>query len=542
MFQLLIIDDEIEILEWLKELFDGGKEEEICVYTASSGKKAIEILDHVRCDVVLTDIKMPGMDGLELYGRVKENWPMTRVVFLTGYSDHEVLYQVVQNKQVRYLMKTESPQKIVDTVWNEYRELRAYQEDLMEQNKRNVLLLKAKYWFQREIIMKIIRQELSGEEIDARIREGEFSVKSQYPVLLFLGRTGYQAGMVSSGIQEDLLFLLQEHMPGILNGAAWLLESNYVFGYVQPKMLGEYTDWVRTQRLCVGMLENVQDVFNRARKEEISFVVCEEAAQFNELGRVFFLLKEYLGRMAREPEQGVLTVGNKLIADERMDTRNSFVRIPMLEKLLEQGSYEESRGVLGEITRPLLTGRSMHDMTALQLYYKISMVFLEHIDSNGWMENVPFYIGVYPLTRVDDFRSWDEAVDYLMQMTFVLERIALESDEDNRNMAIERVEHYIREHLQEDLGLQVLAEVGSFNASYLSRIFKQKYHCNLWDYIARERIQRAKELLVETDEKIYSIGERVGYQAVGSFNRVFKKLEGMSPAEYRTRHQTGKKV
>ena len=116
MLRLLIVDDEAESLAWLKEMFEAESSEEMILYTASSGRKALEILNSVKCDVVLTDIKMPGMDGMELYRHVKENWPRARVVFLTGYSTHELLYQAIQDREIRYLLKTETPEKIVSTV------------------------------------------------------------------------------------------------------------------------------------------------------------------------------------------------------------------------------------------------------------------------------------------------------------------------------------------------------------------------------------------------------------------------------------------
>ena len=130
MLRLLIVDDEAESLAWLKEMFEAESAEEMILYTASSGRKALEILNSVKCDVVLTDIKMPGMDGMELYRHVKENWPRARVVFLTGYSTHELLYQAIQDREIRYLLKTETPEKIVSTVLETYHELVEQQEQL----------------------------------------------------------------------------------------------------------------------------------------------------------------------------------------------------------------------------------------------------------------------------------------------------------------------------------------------------------------------------------------------------------------------------
>ena len=189
MLRLLIVDDEAESLAWLKEMFEAESSEEMILYTASSGRKALEILNSVKCDVVLTDIKMPGMDGMELYRHVKENWPRARVVFLTGYSTHELLYQAIQDREIRYLLKTETPEKIVCTVLETYHELVEQQEQLLQQEKKDALLQKAQYWMQKEFMEQLIYDGAGEEPLKERMDELGFLFQGDRPVVLFLGRT-----------------------------------------------------------------------------------------------------------------------------------------------------------------------------------------------------------------------------------------------------------------------------------------------------------------------------------------------------------------
>ena len=84
MFQLLIVDDEIESLEWLEKNFERELGAEVTIYTASSGRKAIGILNCVKCDVILTDIKMPGMDGISFSEQCTKILPNIKIIILTG--------------------------------------------------------------------------------------------------------------------------------------------------------------------------------------------------------------------------------------------------------------------------------------------------------------------------------------------------------------------------------------------------------------------------------------------------------------------------
>ena len=123
---LLIVDDEYEILLGLEEMFRYEFDLEVDVYTANSAYEALELLDRVRFDVVLTDIKMPGMDGITLFERIKENWPRCKTVFLTGYRNFDDMYRVINDRDVRYVLKSEEDEAIMGAV-----------KELLEQGQKN---------------------------------------------------------------------------------------------------------------------------------------------------------------------------------------------------------------------------------------------------------------------------------------------------------------------------------------------------------------------------------------------------------------------
>ena len=95
---------------------------------------------------------------------------------------------------------------------------------------------------------------------------------------------------------------------------------------------------------------------------------------------------------------------------------------------------------------------------------------------------------------------------------------------------------YIKEHLHENLSLEVLAEQVNFSKTYFSQLFKQSTGENMVDYIARLRINRAKELLINPDYKVYEVAMQVGFESQHYFNRLFKIMEGVTPTEYRYNH------
>ena len=535
MYNLLIVDDELEILEWLKELFEYDCPLELEVHTAGSGRKAIELLNRVKCDVVLTDIKMPGMDGMELYRHIKENWPRARVVFLTGYRDHETLYEAAQNKEVRYLLKTEGDRKILDTVEDAFREIQREKEEFALKEQRGALFKKARYWLQKEFLERLVSGTEMAEPTQQQLDELEIPIRREFPLLLFLGRMDSVQGAVPYDRQEAVIEMLKEAMPGILKLTVCVLEYNYLLVLIQPKMLDQYVDWKRIFRISLGALEDIQEICFRSLEIKLTFTIYRDAVSLEGLTEKYHLLKNGMITILQEEQPGILTMGEDNLPDRKISCKGGLMKLPQLENCLEQGNREGCIRLLHEITLPLLADISRHDIGALELYYNISMVYLKIISINGLGDKIPFRMGLYKLTSADSFTSWQEAVNYLKELTEVMFEMMGEDNSYHKDQAILKVEEYIRNNLGGDLTLTVLADVGGFNAAYLSRIFKQKYHCNLSDFIVRERMNLARKLLAQTNEKVNRIGEEVGYPTPHSFTRVFKNSEGMSPVEYRAR-------
>lgn len=539
MYKLLIVDDELENLEWLEELFRYEAPRELEIYTALSARKAIEILNSVKCDIVLTDIKMPKMSGMELYRHIKENWPRCRVIFLTGYRDHETLYEAAQDKSVRYLLKTEGDAKIMDTVMEAVYELDRQKEELTLERERGILFEKARYWLKKDFWEQVVTG--TGMELPAqrKLEELDISLKADYPVLLFLGHIEEVGTNVSGERVEGVMELITRSMPGILRIEICVTEQRYLLLLVQPKMLDAYTDWKRAFRVSYGALEDVQDICAGEQGLRIKFAVDREPVSFERLSEKYYKLKKGIASMLSEEGSGIMEIreSTEEAKKEAYQFDAKLSRLPLLTEYLEKGNREEGLKVLSELTAPLLQGASRHDIKALELYYNISMIYLKVISLNGLEEKIPFRIGLYKLTNAESFNCWEEAVDYLKETYYAISVSLEESRGDRQDQTLKKVEKYIHEHLGEDLTLTVLADVGGFNAAYLSRIFKQKYQCNLSVYIMNERVKQAKNLLVETDEKINRIGEMVGYLTPHSFTRVFKAAEGITPAEYRGRYR-----
>lgn len=230
MERMLIVDDEIEILEWLEELFLYEYPREVEVHAVSSAYEALEILDQMAFHVILTDIKMPGMNGMDFYEKVKANWPECRVVFLTGYREFEDIYRVINDKNVRYILKSEEDEVILQAVEDAFGEIKAEIEKQKNLEKQKDQIEKAQYWMKCEKIHQIVeRPECLSENLES-LRELGSRFAFSEKMLLFLLRldTRWEYDPDDESFLEQCGDILKKRIPEWIRMEEVLLEHRFL--------------------------------------------------------------------------------------------------------------------------------------------------------------------------------------------------------------------------------------------------------------------------------------------------------------------------
>ena len=212
-------------------------------------------------------------------------------------------------------------------------------------------------------------------------------------------------------------------------------------------------------------------------------------------------------------------------------------KVPLLKSYLELQRRMSYFELLAQLCEELEQTTSRHDTHALELYYSISVMLLQYINEGKLNEKIAFSVVLYKLTKVYEHDSWTEAAKYLFEVSVAVFDLLGENEHVLSDRALQRVLDYIAGNLSGDLTLTRLAEVGGFNASYLSRLFKQNTKISISDYVYQKRMELAERLLAQTNRKIQDIGEEAGYPSAQSFARTFRSYAGISPAEYRELHR-----
>ncbi|WP_340022821.1 response regulator [Paenibacillus sp. FSL K6-1096] len=539
MYRLLIVDDEEIITDGLYEAFSRLIPDKLDVYKVYSAKAALDWLSRTRIDIVLTDIRMPGMSGLEMSEQIREFWPRSKIVFLTGYSEFDYAYKALQIPGARYLLKTEGFDKIIETVMEVLQEIEQGNKlnELLEQSReqRDSAEMAAQGDYLRHLL-----QDSSAWCADAHRLSMDFSklgicLDAESPVMLVLGRLAYPDG-ISYMEQRELLDASRLIWNSYLEQkarCAWMLDRHGdLLWLLQPQEQAEAGAGAdgHFPRYLEGTLELIQDACRQTLELPVAFTVSGSACTWTGLsgqyGRLHRLQQVKIGdgipmvqmdRSGRPEADGLREAGVRL-----------HQRVENLAAHLDAGRQERFFETLEEIRDGIHSGMSAEEAT--ELYYTVALVLLSHMNRSEQYSLVHEH---GKLMRLDEHSSLKEGIRYLENVAGSLFELRSSAEKARSSEVIGRICDYIHSHLGEDLSLVRLAELHYFNPSYLSRFFKQEQGINLSEYIDQCRAAKAKELLGNEALKIRDVALYVGYEAHHSFTRFFKKNTGMTPQEYR---------
>jgi len=545
MYKLLIVDDEQLIVDWLYRLFGGLTHLDLDLYKAYTGEQAMSWLNRTKIDIVLTDIHMPEMNGMELLEQIKDRWPECKVIFLTGYNQFEYVYSAIKHDGVSYLLKTEGDAEIVAAVEKAVGDIERSFKNTELLGKVKAQIGKALPLLQREYLTNLLRGEQALYPVTQRqLDEVEIPLQAELPVFILLGRMDNVSKRPVQSDKNRMIYavknVIEQYWFGKIRSAFLVYEEAYSVWLFQP--VAPDLDWHRAGLFVRGMLENAQRACMESLQVGMSFALAKEEGGWETVSDAYYRLKQLLGYRVGT-QSGIIVTESEAVAKEQDEDAGKsrgqeqihaqLNRIGKLESCLERGQKQEFFELFSEIADYLLGAPSMRHIPALEVYYSLSLKLMSYMNRWGLADTPACRDGIGTLTNIERFDGWAHAVEYLRRMAVDLFELQATQQEKRERDTIMLVQRYIMEHLSEDISLVKLGELACFNPSYLSRLFKQITGTNISDLIQHARINKAKELLGGTAMKIHEVAAAVGFDSPAYFAKFFKKSTQMTPQEYR---------
>ncbi|MFA9456921.1 response regulator [Halalkalibacter sp. AB-rgal2] len=536
MYRLLIVDDEEIITDGLYEVFSRLMPDRLDVCKAYSGKEALNWMSNTRIDIVLTDIAMPGMNGLELIEEIHAYWPRCKAIFLTGHSNFEYTYKAIQMPNVRYLLKTEGYDKVTETVIEVMEEIQRRQLDnlLLEQSREQIYAyeMMAQGDYLRHLLQKSNAVCADQEVLQREFNKLNISLDPTSGVMMVLAHLDYQKGKTyteRSEILSAVRAIWEDHFSEQIHCNGIVDKHGDILFFIQPisstkneKMDNHFNKYLE------GTLELVQEECLSSIDITIGFTISGGFNKWGSVTKMYEHLRQLQQLKIGEDIPVILRASeeqnNEYTSNKGLES-SQIVEILVVH--LEANRSEEFFIVLKELEQSLQNG-CIQQM--IETYFSVAIVLYSYINRMGWSNRIDHS---EKLLRLDDHASMKSGFRYLNDIATEVFKVKQTDERDRASKVIERICQYIENNLSEDLSLVRLAEIHYFNPSYLSHFFKQEYGINLSEYIDKCRIRKAKKLLRDGNVKIREVGMEVGYNAAHSFTRFFKKVTGLTPKEFR---------
>jgi len=546
--KLLIVDDEAHITDGLFEIFTNKVEIELEVYKAYSAEEAINILDAVRIDIVLSDIHMPGMNGIELLKEVKNRWPECKVILLTGYNEFNYVYSAIQFQGVNYLLKSESFEKIIRAVEDNIMDIKLHlkNRDIVEQTEKQ--FKNALEVLRKEYLCGIINGRYTNENINqTELNNLMIKLDTGLPVIMMVAKIDDMPKARSYAENIKLLFSLksitEQYFTENISFTYFVDDSMDLVWLLQPED-GEHqkASWDNLSVFIKGTLELVQAACMESMGISCSFALDDTYVDWHKIPERFEMLKMCLNYRLGSGKGMLITdkrvmgknvnVSPLATANEIIPSRNA---LDTLQISLDNMQWEGFNKTLKILTDMLSRLTYPDYLPAQGLYYSISLMLLSHIIKWNISELISPKIGIEKLMYANGHDSWSDAASYLKLIGNTIFEVQVSEQDKRTQNVVDKVQAHIKKNIgdADKITLQRLAELVHFNQSYLSRLFRQVTGTTLTEYISESRVKKAKELLAVNDIKIKDIAEAVGFVSPTNFARFFKRYAGITPQEYR---------
>ncbi|SME96192.1 two-component system, response regulator YesN [Paenibacillus barengoltzii] len=547
MYKLILADDEEDVREGLLSLIDWEGLGYVVQETAENGKEAVELVEKHAPDVVVTDIQMPFMNGLQLSEWIRERYPATKIIILTGYEEFEYAQKAIRLGIDEYVLKPFSAGELAEI-------LRKVKLQLDEEvaAKENVQLLTEHYRKNLPILQSLFLSSL----VSRRLQEAEIREKCEHYDLDLSGDR-YMVSAIRIDSAPAWRGSDGSHEPG--NGTALSLKDTNdtqlqlfaVFNIAEeivrlhPKgrafihhdevvvlSVGEPGADKPLADQTLQLLEEIRFSVERFLKLTVTIGAGSEVGQLSELAGSY-------EEAVKALDYRVILGGNKVIWIEDVESRQTDplsldeMKEKELVRCLKVGSDQELVNLLEELFKALTDSKASYQDFQLYLLELLTAVIKVAKDIRVDLDKL-FGDGAGFLGQFVKFSHADEAKAWFLDICMKLKQSIATDRQSSYNKLVDEAKEYILAHYGDhDISIAKVCQHLHISTGYFSNIFKKETKTTFVNYLMGVRMDAAQDLLATTDLKAFEIAERVGFADPNYFSFCFRKKFGISPKEYR---------
>lgn len=531
MIKVFLVEDEIIIREGIRYNIDWEKEGFEFAGEASDGELAYPLIQKTRPDILITDIKMPFMDGLELSRLVKQEMPNVKIIILSGYDEFEYAREGIDIGITDYLLKPVAAARLLEAVKKVGKMVRQEQEfqKTFEQERQGSIQLARQKFFRKLVLGKNPASALlkEGRQIGMDMTGGRYNI-------LLLQIFDKEDAKTASEIQNRIVRGMEEISE---NAPEILMVELGIEGWV---FILKGTEGRKIEEIQEEFIEELKSFLESYPEVEYFGGIGEAVDRLSELSRCFEEASHAFAYRYLKKRNQILFSSElkaKPEPEEEPDIESLEVRRldrRVVERFLKTGLRSEVPHFVEEYFQSF-GERSMESFLFRQYVimdtYFAAVALLEELGYEAKVL-VDRCGGIQEMTSV--FLSAESDREHLANILEAAIDLREAVSQKKYNVLLEEAKNYIERHyVDEDISLNSTAASVNLSANHFSRIFSQETGQTFVEYLTFVRMERAKELLRTTSMKSAEIAYAVGYKDAHYFSYLFKKTQKCTPREFR---------
>lgn len=527
-YGLLVVDDEDLIRNAVTKVIDWARLGFTHIYEAEDGEAALAICRSRRVDLVLTDIVMPFMDGLELSRILQTEFPQIHIVILTGHEEFDYAKQSIHYGVKNYILKPVGAESL-------YREMQGICESLHIESKQKQYI--AKMGSQLHESLPLLREKFlyalvcttyrKGKENEKRIANLEIPLYSkQYLV----GIVEADFGQVDDEDMELFLFAVKNICMDTVGNQHCVFDDGQCIIIIFN--LDQYGEG------CRMVIYETMEVILKAL--EIAMKISAAGAIGSPADSI-----EYLNRSYREAcaalECRYLLGYNRIydirdlaqIEDVFLYPTNEIKQFLYAMKFLDQ---DELDATMQQIEQTCMANKSLSVSNIKMIYFEILTGILKELSATKIPQEMLWQQGIALYRQMDSQSTIKQFATGIMMFAGNVSKVLQTAQQSSSQDLIRRAEDYMeQQYMNSELSLPMVAGKIGISTGYLSGLFKKESGRNFIEALTEIRMCHAMQLMKQTDKKNYEIADETGFSNPHYFSISFKKYSGMSPSKFRNR-------
>lgn len=535
MINVVIADDEEKICRLIMALGDWDSMGMTVTGTVSNGIEALELLGQKPADILITDIRMPGINGIKLIEKVSKISPSTRIIIVSGYAEFEYAQSAVRYGVSDYLLKPINKSQLNEALSKLAGEISGarQQADAMDRAR---LRTDADEQTIRSAVISDLLIDPSRELTEAALRDKyRFNTKGgAYRIICVklddaaaAVRREASAAEGADAAQRDFFWnkvmsVMNSSLKDICDDIIMLTQSRYLYALISYPAKRE-EDLIKAVRSCLSQTVSLRGIL---RKEEAAYALGSVAADAADISASLSsakkaikdrLTKGNLRVLEADPSQGALY--DKKLLDHYAKVVTHALETIDEEELLRE--IEELKTRTGSIS-------GVRGFEIYELARQIGSMLLMRLDLQDKNDRLKAFT-----TDCDNCGGIDALFAVTSDFVGCLMKELKAMREDSSVRPIRQAKKYLQNHYSQQISLEAISEELGLTPTYFSSLFKKETGTGFARYLSNLRIEAAKELLRDSNLSVEKICCRVGYSDVRHFNKIFEQSAGVKPAVYR---------